>query len=147
MFPSADFISKDEIAEALRVHPKDIDQLVFGLALTSLNGVPRSGDRSRPPAIAQSRPSFRRAALDNTISWVSVSFAMFFSCACDSIGCHQHNPAMARGPAGCGEGRLRRPASDTKQCSGTRRSPAGFGPFDPLCANEHKTTNNLGVRS
>jgi hypothetical protein len=35
-------------------------------------------------------PSFRRAAFDNTISWVSVSFAMFFSCACDSIGCHQH---------------------------------------------------------
>jgi hypothetical protein len=42
-------------------------------------------------------PSFRRAALDNTISWVSVSFAMFFSCACDSIGCHQQNPALARG--------------------------------------------------
>jgi hypothetical protein len=42
------------------------------------------------------------------------SFAMFFSCACDSIGCHPHNPAMARGAAGGGEGRLRRPASDTK---------------------------------
>jgi hypothetical protein len=56
----------------------------------------------------------------------AVSFAMFFSCACDSIGCHQHNPAMAGGTAGCGEGRLRRPASDTKQCSGPRRSPVGF---------------------
>ena len=33
-------VSKEEIAEALRVHPKDIDELVFGLALTSLNGVP-----------------------------------------------------------------------------------------------------------
>ncbi len=41
-------VSKEEVAEALRVHPKDIDELVFGLALTSLNGIPNSGDRSRP---------------------------------------------------------------------------------------------------
>ena len=60
------------------------------------------------------------------------------------IGCHQHNPAMAKRTAGCGEGRLRRPAPDTKQCSGPRRSPAGFGPFDPLCANEHKNYESRG---
>jgi len=44
-------VSKEEIAKELRVHSKDIDELVFGLALTSLNGVPRGGDRSRsrPP--------------------------------------------------------------------------------------------------
>jgi hypothetical protein len=47
-------VSKEEIAEALRVHPKDIDELlVFGLALTSLNGVPQSSDRGR------ARPALR----------------------------------------------------------------------------------------
>lgn len=45
-------VSKEEVAEVLRVHPKDIDELVFGLALTSLNGVPHSNDRTRPrPAL------------------------------------------------------------------------------------------------
>jgi hypothetical protein len=44
----AEGVSKEEIAEALRVHPKDIDELVFGLALTSLAGIARCGDRSRP---------------------------------------------------------------------------------------------------
>jgi Zn-dependent peptidase ImmA (M78 family) len=45
-------VSKEEIAEALCVHPKDIDELVFGLALTSLNGVPHNNDRNRPrPAL------------------------------------------------------------------------------------------------
>jgi len=34
----------------LRVHPTDIDELVFGLALTSLDGIARrsEGGRSRP---------------------------------------------------------------------------------------------------
>jgi hypothetical protein len=47
----AEGVSKEEIAEALRVHPTDIDELVFGLALTSLDGIPRRDDKSR------SRPS------------------------------------------------------------------------------------------
>jgi Zn-dependent peptidase ImmA (M78 family)/DNA-binding XRE family transcriptional regulator len=41
-------VSKEEVAKALCVHPKDIDELVFGLALTSLYGIPNSGGRSRP---------------------------------------------------------------------------------------------------
>jgi hypothetical protein len=47
----AEGVSKEEIAEALRVHPKDIDELVFGLALMSLNGVLNGADRrrTRPP--------------------------------------------------------------------------------------------------
>ena len=44
----AEGVSKEEVAEALRVHPTDIDELVFGLALTSLDGVPHGRDRSRP---------------------------------------------------------------------------------------------------
>jgi Zn-dependent peptidase ImmA (M78 family) len=44
----AEGVSKEEIAEALRVHPTDIDELVFGLALTSLDGIPRRNVRSRP---------------------------------------------------------------------------------------------------
>ncbi len=46
----AEGVSKEEIAEALRVHPTDIDELVFGLALTSLAGIARrsEGSRSRP---------------------------------------------------------------------------------------------------
>jgi len=49
-------VSKEEVAEALRVHPKDIDELVFGLALTSLNGFQQR--RSKPPAsTAQTRSS------------------------------------------------------------------------------------------
>ena len=40
-------ISKEEVARALRVHPTDIDELVFGLALTSLEGVPHGRDQSR----------------------------------------------------------------------------------------------------
>jgi hypothetical protein len=46
-------LSKEEIAETLRVHPTDIDELVFGLALTSLDGIPRRGDRGRSwPSLA-----------------------------------------------------------------------------------------------
>jgi Zn-dependent peptidase ImmA (M78 family) len=44
----AESVSKEEIAEALRVHPKDIDELVFGLAFTSLDGVPYRGGQNRP---------------------------------------------------------------------------------------------------
>jgi Zn-dependent peptidase ImmA (M78 family) len=44
----AESVSKEEIAEALRVHPKDIDELVFGLAFTSLDGVPHRSDHNRP---------------------------------------------------------------------------------------------------
>ena len=45
-------ISKEEIADSLRINPRDIDELVFGVPLTSLNGVPHSNDRSRPrPAL------------------------------------------------------------------------------------------------
>lgn len=45
-------VSKEEIADELRVHPTDIDELVFGLALTSFNGVAHGNDRSRPrPAL------------------------------------------------------------------------------------------------
>ena len=51
-------VSKEEIAEALRVHPKDIDELVFGLALTSLNGVPQSSDRGRAPRAAGAQTHF-----------------------------------------------------------------------------------------
>lgn len=43
----AEGVSKEEIAEALRVHPTDIDELVFGLALTSLAGVAPRSDRRR----------------------------------------------------------------------------------------------------
>ena len=43
----AEGVSKEEIAEKLRVHPTDIDELVFGLAFTSLDGVPRRNDRGR----------------------------------------------------------------------------------------------------
>lgn len=34
-------VTKNAIAEALSVHPADVDELVFGLALTSLEGPPR----------------------------------------------------------------------------------------------------------
>jgi len=54
----AEGVSKEEIAEKLRVHPTDIDELVFGLALTSLEGISRRGDRSRsrpPLALVSSR--------------------------------------------------------------------------------------------
>ena len=46
----AEGVSKQEIAEALRVHPTDIDELVFGLALISLDGIElrSDGSRSRP---------------------------------------------------------------------------------------------------
>jgi hypothetical protein len=48
----AEDVSKEDIAAALRVHPKDIDELVFGLAMMSLNGAPHRSDRSRPrPAL------------------------------------------------------------------------------------------------
>jgi glycosyltransferase involved in cell wall biosynthesis len=43
----------------------------------------------------------------------------------------EHGEAMARGPAGCGERRLCRPASDAKQCSGPGGSPAGLGSVRP----------------
>jgi hypothetical protein len=45
-------------------------------------------------------PSSLAAAFDSTISWLSVSFAIFSSFACDSMGCHQRHPAKAPGPAG-----------------------------------------------
>lgn len=38
-------VSKEEIAQALCVHPTDIDELVFGLALTGLQGVPHGKGR------------------------------------------------------------------------------------------------------
>jgi hypothetical protein len=43
-------VSKDDIAEAICVHPQDIDELVFGLALTALEGIPsrRSSGSGRP---------------------------------------------------------------------------------------------------
>jgi Zn-dependent peptidase ImmA (M78 family) len=48
----AEEVSKEDIAAALRVHPKDIDELVFGLAMMSLDGAPHRPDRSRPrPAL------------------------------------------------------------------------------------------------
>ena len=34
----ADGITKHAVAEALKVHAEDVDELVFGLALTSLDG-------------------------------------------------------------------------------------------------------------
>jgi hypothetical protein len=74
-------------------------------------------------------PSSRATAADKTISWVSVSFAMMFSSWFDSIRCHQHDPAMARGQRGrsaSGRARTRTTAllaaqvqSDFQDCSGS----------------------------
>ena len=46
----AEGVSKQDIADELRIHPTDIDELVFGLALTCLDGIdPKSKvSRSRP---------------------------------------------------------------------------------------------------
>jgi Zn-dependent peptidase ImmA (M78 family)/DNA-binding XRE family transcriptional regulator len=41
-------ISKHDAAAALHVHPEDVDDLVFGLALTGLDGSGRVGSRRRP---------------------------------------------------------------------------------------------------
>lgn len=43
-------ITRDDIADAIAVHPKDINELVFGLALTALDGSPRraGGSGGRP---------------------------------------------------------------------------------------------------
>jgi Zn-dependent peptidase ImmA (M78 family) len=49
----AEGVSKEEITEKLRIPPTDIDELVFGLALTSLEGVPRSNSQGPP------RPSLK----------------------------------------------------------------------------------------
>lgn len=47
----ADGVTKNAVADALHVHPEDVDELVFGLALTGIEGAatPRlPGDRLRP---------------------------------------------------------------------------------------------------
>jgi Zn-dependent peptidase ImmA (M78 family)/DNA-binding XRE family transcriptional regulator len=41
-------VSKEDVAESLSVHPTDLDDLVFGLALTSLDGASRQKDLTRP---------------------------------------------------------------------------------------------------
>src|SRR6476620_8437963 len=53
-------------------------------------------------------PSSRAAAFERTISWVSLSFAMSTPELVNSIGCHQHDPAMALWPAGCRRAALQR---------------------------------------
>jgi len=62
-----------------------------------------AGGGLRIVAGAITAPSSRAATFESSINCVPVSFANFSSFACDSVRCHQHDPALAARPAGLGE--------------------------------------------
>jgi hypothetical protein len=60
-------VTKHDVATALHVHPEDVDELVFGLALTALQG---DGRRAAAQVTWPVDP-----AIDSSSAWVKLIFS------------------------------------------------------------------------